>query len=72
MYVCFGENEARGYDYGTGNTVEEAIFSWAHSSEPQDVMREFDTYNPEIVKGEKLKVTMQVETVITFTETHSF
>lgn len=58
MFFCVGENDASGYSFGSGSTIEDAVVSWANSEGWDNIVQEYEQYMPDTIQGEQIKVEL--------------
>ncbi len=60
MFICIGENENIAESIGHGETVAQAIKAWAYNDDWRDIEQEFANYEPTIIEGKPVNVSITI------------
>ena len=60
MFYCIGENSTESGYMGVGETIEAAILDWASDSDISEAISEFRQYDPVIIEGAPIEVSINV------------
>lgn len=60
MFYCIGENSTESGCMGVGETIEAAILDWSSDSDISEAISEFRQYDPTIVEGKAIEVSLNV------------
>ena len=68
MFYCIGENDISTKGYGEGHTIERAIINWSTKENLSEVADEFTEYQPKIINGKAVLVSISSETKLIIDE----
>lgn len=68
MFFCIGENDKSTKAYGKGDTIEKAIIDWSTREHLSGVADEFEEYQPKIINGKSVLVSVSSETKLVIDE----
>lgn len=60
MFYCIGENDRISCSRGLGTSELDAIKNWAANDDWGDICAEFNKYEPTIIEGLAINVTIEV------------